>query len=409
MTPNAHRLLEMAVRASRQLGQSHVSTEMLLLAIVTAPKPFAATSILLRSGVNMKEAADYLRSVIVGQPAAPSADAAPSLPEWLRRAREEARSRQGGEVNPAAPDKEGNPHPEGSPDRDNPQGRPEPPQQPRSGNGRKPPSMLEQYGRDLTEMARAGKLNPVIGRENEISRVSQILIRYTKSNPVLVGEPGVGKTSVVESLAQRIVAGNVPDMLLNKRIIALDISSMVAGSKYRGEFEERMKGVLREITRAGDVILFVDEMHTLVGAGSAEGTLDAASILKPALARGEVQCIGATTMDEYRKHIEKDAALERRFQPVQVGEPTAEETLAILHGVRERYEQHHSVHITDEALDAAVMLADRYIADRFLPDKAIDLMDEACSRVRIAAYTAPPDPRMQEKELEAIEKDKKAA
>ena len=409
MTPNAHRLLEMAVRASRQLGQSHVSTEMLLLAIVTAPKPFAATSILLRSGVNMKEAADYLRSVIVGQPAAPSADAAPSLPEWLRRAREEARSRQGGEVNPAAPDKEGNPHPEGSPDRDNPQGRPEPPQQPRSGNGRKPPSMLEQYGRDLTEMARAGKLNPVIGRENEISRVSQILIRYTKSNPVLVGEPGVGKTSVVESLAQRIVAGNVPDMLLNKRIIALDISSMVAGSKYRGEFEERMKGVLREITRAGDVILFVDEMHTLVGAGSAEGTLDAASILKPALARGEVQCIGATTMDEYRKHIEKDAALERRFQPVQVGEPTAEETLAILHGVRERYEQHHSVHITDEALDAAVMLADRYIADRFLPDKAIDLMDEACSCVRIDAFAASPDLRSKEHELDTLEKQKKSA
>ena len=412
MTPNAHRLLDLSVRASRQLGQSHVSTELMLLAIVTAPKPFAATSILLRSGVDLQTAAEYLRNVISGHPY--GTEAKPEPPEWLRRAWDEVRSQRPAEPGLRMP---GSVRPEGGddkrpeppqPGKENPQGRPDAPQQARNG-GRKPPSMLEQYGRDLTDLARAGKLNPVIGREKEIARVIQILIRYTKSNPVLVGEPGVGKTSVVESLAQRIVAGNVPDMLLNKRIIALDLSSMVAGSKYRGEFEERMKGVIREITREGDVILFVDEMHTLVGAGSAEGTLDAANILKPALARGEVQCIGATTMDEYRKHIEKDAALERRFQPVQVGEPTTEETLAILHGVRERYEKHHSVRITDEALDAAVTLADRYIADRFLPDKAIDLMDEACSCVRIDAFAASPDLRNRETELEALEKQKKSA
>ena len=285
-----------------------------------------------------------------------------------------------------------------------------PPQgQNQQGQGRRAPSMLEQYGRDLTELAAKGELDPVIGRDNEIQRLTQILIRRTKNNPVLIGEPGVGKSSVMEGLAQRIVAGNVPEMLLHKRVISLDIGSMVAGSKYRGEFEERLKNTLAEIRKSGDVLLFIDEMHTIVGAGSAEGSLDAANIMKPALARGELQCIGATTLDEYRKHIEKDAALERRFQPVRVGEPTAEEAVDILHGLRERYEQHHHVRITDEALSAAVTLADRYIADRHLPDKAIDLMDEACSRVRIAAYTAPPDLRMQEKELAAIELDKKNA
>ena len=252
-------------------------------------------------------------------------------------------------------------------------------------------SALAQYGRDLTRCAENDELDPVIGRDTEITRLIQILIRRTKNNPVLIGEPGVGKSAVVEGLAQRIVAGNVPDMLMGKRVVSLDIGSMVAGSKYRGEFEERLKNVLSEIQKAGDVLLFIDEMHTIVGAGSAEGSLDAANILKPALARGELQCIGATTLDEYRKHIEKDAALERRFQPVHVGEPTTEETLAILHGLRERYEKHHQLHITDEALEAAVTLSDRYIADRYLPDKAIDLMDEACSRVRIQAYTAPPD------------------
>ena len=268
---------------------------------------------------------------------------------------------------------------------------------------------LKKYGTDLVERARTNELDPVIGRDTEITRLIQILIRRTKNNPVLIGEPGVGKSAVVEGLAQRIVAGNVPDMLMGKRVVSLDIGSMVAGSKYRGEFEERLKNVLSEIQKAGDVLLFIDEMHTIVGAGSAEGSLDAANILKPALARGELQCIGATTLDEYRKHIEKDAALERRFQPVHVGEPTTEETLAILHGLRERYEKHHQLHITDEALEAAVTLSDRYIADRYLPDKAIDLMDEACSRVRIQAYTAPPDVRKQELALEKVLADKKEA
>ena len=281
--------------------------------------------------------------------------------------------------------------------------------QPPQGQSRRAPSMLEQYGRDLTELAAKGELDPVIGRDNEIQRLTQILIRRTKNNPVLIGEPGVGKSSVMEGLAQRIASGNVPEMLLGKRVVSLDIGSMVAGSKYRGEFEERLKNTLAEIRKSGDVLLFIDEMHTIVGAGSAEGSLDAANIMKPALARGELQCIGATTLDEYRKHIEKDAALERRFQPVRVGEPTAEEALDILRGLREKYEEHHKVRITDEALQAAVTLADRYIADRHLPDKAIDLMDEACSRVRIAAYTAPPDLRMQEKELAAIEQDKQNA
>ena len=284
----------------------------------------------------------------------------------------------------------------------------QPAQQPQQ-QGKRNPSMLEQYGRDLTALAAKEELDPVIGRDTEIQRLTQILIRRTKNNPVLIGEPGVGKSSVMEGLAQRIAAGNVPDMLLNKRVISLDLGAMVAGSKYRGEFEERLKNTLAEIRKTGDVILFIDELHTIVGAGSAEGSLDAANIMKPALARGELQCIGATTLDEYRKHIEKDAALERRFQPVKVGEPTAEEALDILHGLRERYETHHQLRITDEALHASVHLAIRYISDRHLPDKAIDLMDEACSRVRIAAFTAPPDLRMQEKELAAIEKDKQAA
>ncbi len=293
--------------------------------------------------------------------------------------------------------------------------RPEQPNQPNQPNGPQPnqpprrQSMLDQYGRDLTELARKDALDPVIGRDNEIQRLVQILIRRTKNNPVLIGEPGVGKSSVMEALAQRIVRGEVPEMLLNKRVVSLDIGSMVAGSKYRGEFEERLKNTLTEIRRSGDVLLFIDEIHTIVGAGSAEGSLDAANILKPALARGELQCIGATTLDEYRKHIEKDAALERRFQPVRVGEPTAEEAVAILHGLRERYETHHNVRITDDALSAAVHLADRYIMDRFLPDKAIDLMDEACSRVRIAAYTAPPDLHAQKQELAQVQQEKTRA
>ena len=263
-------------------------------------------------------------------------------------------------------------------------------------------SLLERFSRDLTAAAEKNELDPVIGRETEIQRIIQILIRRTKNNPVLIGEPGVGKSAVAEGLAQRIVQGNVPELLLGKRVMSLDIGSMVAGTKYRGEFEERLKNVMDELHKAGNVLLFIDEIHTIIGAGATEGSLDAANILKPALSRGEIQCIGATTLDEYRKHIEKDAALERRFQPVVVGEPTAEETLSILYGLRDRYEAHHKVRITDEALAAAVKLSDRYIPDRYLPDKAIDLMDEAASRVRIAACTAPPDVREQEKRLAGI-------
>ncbi len=250
-------------------------------------------------------------------------------------------------------------------------------------------SLLDEFGRNLTRMAREGKLDPVIGREKEIERVIQILSRRTKNNPVLVGEPGVGKTAVVEGLAQKISNGDVPELLKNKEIYTLDLGALVAGSKYRGEFEERLKKVMKEIRERGDVILFVDEMHNLVGAGAAEGAIDAASILKPALARGEIQTIGATTLDEYRKHVEKDAALERRFQPIQVGEPSVQETVEILEGLRDRYESHHHVKITDGALVAAARLADRYISDRFLPDKAIDLIDEASSKVRIKMMTAP--------------------
>ncbi len=267
-------------------------------------------------------------------------------------------------------------------------------------------SLLEQHGRDLTALAEKNELDPVVGREEEIQRVIQILIRRTKNNPVLIGEPGVGKTSVLDGLAQRIAAGQVPEMLAAKRVISLDMGGMVAGSKYRGEFEERLKNVLNEVRTRGDVLLFIDEIHNIVGAGSAEGSLDAANILKPALSRGELQCIGATTLDEYRKHIEKDAALERRFQPVRVGEPTAESAIEMLKALRQRYEDHHHITITDEAISAAVNLSERYIADRHLPDKAIDLVDEACSRVRIAAYTAPADLREQEQKLAEVQADK---
>ena len=391
MTPNARRLLELSVLESRRMGQSYVNTELMMLAIVIAPVPFAATNLLERCGVDRQQAEAQLREVIRGQQSQPR-----PMPVKPQEKDDDA-----GNAQPPMPLRPPFPLMLG-------QGA-QPVQGAQQPGQKRAPTPLEQYGRDLTESARKGELDPVIGRDTEIQRIVQILIRRTKNNPVLIGEPGVGKSSVVEGLAQRIVTGNVPSMLLNKRVISLDISSMVAGSKYRGEFEERLKNTLTEIRRAGDVLLFVDEMHTLVGAGSAEGSLDAANILKPALARGEVQCIGATTLDEYRKHIEKDAALERRFQPVHVGEPTAEEALAILHGLRERYEKHHQVHITDEALEAAVSLSDRYIADRFLPDKAIDLMDEACSRVRIAAFTTPPDLRAQEKELECIEAEKQNA
>ena len=370
MTPRAKRLLDLSVLEARRMGSAYVGTEQFWLSILR-DGTCAASDLLRRSGVDFAKARDeVLKSIRLDR----------SQPE------------------PAQP--------EGRPD---PNGQPIPPQPGQAQRRKEGQSPLEQYGRDLTKCAEKDELDPVIGRDVEIQRLVQILIRRTKNNPVLIGEPGVGKSAVVEGLAQRIVSGNVPDMLMGKRVVSLDIGSMVAGSKYRGEFEERLKNTLTEIRKSGDVLLFIDEMHTIVGAGSAEGSLDAANILKPALARGELQCIGATTLDEYRKHSEKDAALERRFQPVHVGEPTDDETLAILHGLRERYEKHHAVHITDEALEAAVTLADRYIADRYLPDKAIDLMDEACSRVRIAAFTAPPDVRAQEKELESVLAEKKTA
>ncbi|WP_066640522.1 ATP-dependent Clp protease ATP-binding subunit [Desulfolucanica intricata] len=268
---------------------------------------------------------------------------------------------------------------------------------------------LNEYGRDLTVLAREDKLDPVVGREKEIERVIQVLSRRTKNNPVLLGDPGVGKTAIAEGLAQRIISGNVPETLTSKRLVTLDLGSLVAGTKYRGEFEDRLKKVTQEITKAGNIILFIDELHTLIGAGAAEGAIDAANILKPALARGELQCIGATTLDEYRKYIEKDAALERRFQPINVEEPTVEETIAILKGLRDKYEAHHRVRISDKALDEAARLSDRYITDRFLPDKAIDLIDEASSRVRLRAFTAPPDLKDMERQLEELRKEKEAA
>ena len=358
MTPRAKKLLEMSILESRRMGQTYVSAEHFWLALLREEDGVAA-SILRQLGVD------------------------------FGRAREELIQRMRMEREPERPDAR----------------EPEQGAQGSSQGGK----VLEQYTRDLTRAARQNELDPVIGRDQEIQRIIQILIRRTKNNPVLIGEPGVGKSAVVEGLAQRIVQGNIPEMLVGKRVLSLDMGSMVAGSKFRGEFEERIKAVLEEVRKAGNILLFIDEIHTIVGAGQAEGSLDAANIMKPALARGEVQCIGATTLEEYRKHIEKDAALERRFQPVMVGEPTAEEALAILHGLRDRYEAHHKVRITDEALSAAVSLSDRYIADRFLPDKAIDLMDEAASRVRIQAYTAPPDVKEQEKQLESVVIEKKEA
>ncbi|MGI6605691.1 MAG: ATP-dependent Clp protease ATP-binding subunit [Peptococcia bacterium] len=268
---------------------------------------------------------------------------------------------------------------------------------------------LNEYGRDLSALVHEGKLDPVIGRNKEIERVIQVLSRRTKNNPVLIGDPGVGKTAIVEGLAEHIVKGDVPETIKGKRVVALDMASLVAGSKYRGDFEERLKKVMDEIRSSGRVILFIDEMHTLVGAGAAEGAIDAANILKPALARGELQVIGATTIDEYRKHIEKDAALERRFQPIMVEEPTKEETYEVLKGVRDLYEAHHRVKITDKALKAAVDLSDRYITDRFLPDKAIDLIDEAASKVRLQGFISPPELHEMEKKIESLNKEKEAA
>jgi len=270
-------------------------------------------------------------------------------------------------------------------------------------------SMLNRYTRDLTALARDDKLDPVIGRDDEIKRVIQVLSRRTKNNPVVIGEPGVGKTAIAEGLAQKVVDGDVPEPLRDKRVLALDLGGMVAGAKYRGEFEERLKGALDEIQRSRDVILFIDELHTVVGAGAAEGAMDASNMMKPMLARGELQCIGATTLDEYRKDIEKDAALERRFQPILVGEPTVDETVAILTGLRDKYEAHHKVKITDEAIREAAVLSDRYIGDRFLPDKAIDLLDEAASKMRIEATMLPPDLREMERRLQELTREGAAA
>ncbi len=354
MTPRAKKVLELSILESRRLSQTYVSVEHFWLALLREGEG-VASNLLRQLGVDFAQAREQvIERIRSGRMAGPEAQAEPATPKE---------------------------------------------------NGK----MLEQHCRDLTAAAGNGELDPVIGRDREIQRIIQILIRRTKNNPVLIGEPGVGKSAVVEGLAQRIVQGNIPEMLVGKKVMSLDLGSLVAGSKYRGEFEERIKTVLAEVRKAGNILLFIDEIHTIVGAGQAEGSLDAANIMKPALARGEVQCIGATTLDEYRKHIEKDAALERRFQPVMVGEPTAEEALAILHGLRDRYEAHHKVRITDEALSAAVTLSDRYIADRYLPDKAIDLMDEAASRVRIQAFTAPPDVKAQEKQLEAVQIEKKEA
>ena len=345
LTPRAKRVIDLAYDEARQLNNNYIGTEHLLLGLIREGEGLAGR-VLAKLGVD------------------------------LERARREVMALQSSDA-----------------------GTPAPRQRSRT-------PTLDEFGRDLTELARQDKLDPVIGRHTEIERVIQILSRRTKNNPVLIGEPGVGKTAIAEGLAQRIVSADIPEVLKDRRIVALDLAGLVAGTKYRGEFEERMKRVLEEVRKAqGEVILFIDELHTLVGAGAAEGAIDASNIMKPALARGELQCIGATTLDEYRKYIERDAALERRFQPVQVREPTVEEAIEILRGLRDRYEQHHRVTIEDNAIIAAVRLADRYITDRYLPDKAIDLIDEAASRVRLQYSLPPRELRQAKQELARIEKD----
>ncbi len=346
-TPRAKRVLELSLEEARQLGHNYIGTEHLLLGLIREGEGVAAR-VLENLGVDLSK----VRTQVI------------------RMLGETAEVSTGG------------------------------------GQGRTKTPTLDEFGANLTQMAAEGKLDPVVGRQNEIERVIQILGRRTKNNPVLIGEPGVGKTAIAEGLAQRITNGDVPDILEDKRVVTLDIGLLVAGTKYRGEFEERLKKIMDEIRSAGNVILVIDEVHTLIGAGAAEGAIDAANILKPALARGELQCIGATTLDEYRKHIERDAALERRFQPVMVGEPSVDETIEILHGLRDRYEQHHKLKITDEALEAAAKLSDRYISDRFLPDKAIDLIDEAGSRVRLINSQLPPAAKELDKELRQVLKDK---
>ena len=359
LTPRARRVVEIAMEDSIRGSSGYIGTEHLLAG-------------LLREGNNM--AVRILRTAGV--------DARQLYTALMKKLNEKPRSRAGGDSRggPSAPREEG-------------------------GKAK----TLREFTRDLTADARGGKLDPVIGRDEEIQRVIQILSRRTKNNPCLIGEPGVGKTAIAEGLARKIVLGDVPDELLDKRLLSLDLSGMVAGTKYRGEFEERIKKLLEEVQRSGNVILFIDELHTIVGAGSAEGAVDAANIIKPALGRGELQVIGATTLNEYRRYIEKDAALERRFQPVQVGEPTQEASLEILKGLREKYEQHHKLQITDGALEAAVTLSARYISDRFLPDKAIDLMDEAASRVRMETEEPSEELKSLEEKIAALTKDKEAA
>jgi len=353
LTPRAKRVLELAVDEARRMGQNYVDTEHLLLGLIREGEGVAA-HVLGALGADVNRVRGMVMQFLGEAGKAPAAQVRTGA--------------QGGKT-----------------------------------------VTLDRFGRDLTALAREDKLDPVVGREQEIERVIQVLSRRTKNNPVLVGEPGVGKTAVAEGLAQRIAAGNVPETLAQKRLVALDLASLVAGTKYRGEFEERLKKVIDELKAAGDIIVFIDELHTLVGAGAAEGAIDAANILKPALARGELQCIGATTLDDYHKYVEKDAALERRFAPVTVDEPTVEETVAILKGLRDKYEAHHRVRITDDALAAAARLSNRYISDRFLPDKAIDLIDEASSRVRLRAFTAPPALKEITARLEEVRKEKEAA
>ena len=354
-TPRAKRVLELSLEEARQLGHNYIGTEHLLLGLIREGEGVAAR-VLENLGVDLAK----VRTQVI------------------RMLGETAEVGAGGGGGSGA-----------------------------KGSTKTP--TLDEFGSNLTQLASEAKLDPVVGRHNEIDRVIQILGRRTKNNPVLIGEPGVGKTAIAEGLAQRIQQGDIPDILEDKRVLTLDIGLLVAGTKYRGEFEERLKKIMEEIKGAGNVILVIDEVHTLIGAGAAEGAIDAANILKPALARGELQCIGATTLDEYRKHIERDAALERRFQPVNVGEPSIEDTIEILRGLRERYEQHHRLRITDEALEAAATLGDRYISDRFLPDKAIDLIDEAGSRVRLLNSKLPPEAKEVDKELRTVQKDKEDA
>jgi len=362
-TPRAKKVLELALREALSLGHNYIGTEHILLGLVRENEGVAARILL-----DFDADSEKIRNEVIRMLSGPGG-------------RRQSQSGGGAGAGAGAG----------------------------AGEGKKSSKLLDQFGRNLTKLAAEGKLDPCVGRETEIERIMQILSRRTKNNPVLVGEPGVGKTAVVEGLAQRITSSEVPELLKNKQIYTLDLAALVAGSKYRGEFEERLKKVMKEITQRGDIILFIDELHNLVGAGAAEGAIDAASILKPALARGELQTIGATTLDEYRKYLERDSALERRFQQIRVDEPTIDQTVEILTGLRDRYEQHHKVQITDEALRAAGELASRYISDRFLPDKAIDLIDEAASRMRIKSMTSPPANRELEGEVETTRREKEAA